>query len=241
MKHRLLVLAALAPLAATASEGESLQSKIDVQQLQENLRATDVIDADVMRNGEDAGDVEDVIISTDGRVEAVLVDGLDDGNNDAAQQPVSVPREKTDDIAGAGMPTDEGLQNIPWSQVSYDPQEDSVQLESGGQAQMSRTRGSMLSSQQASPDGGGSTFRASDIIGMEVHLSDADSFGEVEDLLIDAQQGKTTALLVDAWEGFDKQTYALPVELDAVNREDNTLSYEYTESEVKALQEYEER
>lgn len=87
--------------------------------------------------------------------------------------------------------------------------------------------------------GASQPFRASKIIGMEVHLSDAKSFGEVEDVLINPQEGKASALVVDTWEGFDKQTYALPVELDAVNREDNAIDYTYTESEVIALQEYE--
>lgn len=246
MNCRLLILAALAPLAATAAE--TLQSRIDVQKLQEDLRVTDVIGANVMRGDKDSGDVEDVVIGANGRVEAVLVEGLDgaeDGGDDAQQQPVSMPQEKAG--SGIGTQTEEGFTKIDWSKVTYDPQQDNVRLnvDAQGSAQAPdysdmRASAEMPGSVQPA-EASSDTFHASEIVGMEVHLSDAESFGEVEDVLIDRQQGEVSALLVDTWEGFDKQTYALPAELDGINREDNTLTYDYTESEVTALQEYEEK
>ncbi|HEX7029328.1 MAG TPA: PRC-barrel domain-containing protein [Gammaproteobacteria bacterium] len=267
MKRMFLLMTAFAPLIATASEEGSLQSRIDVQKLQQDVRATEVIGADVaMQGAEESGTVEDLEISADGRIQAVLIDGLD--QQDASQQQEQGQQTQDQRVSATrggsvGTQTDEGLTKVQWQQVEYDPQEQTVNLSASGQqgtggsgsqsqqgSSMSgsasgsmgmggmQTAGQAQSQQQA---GGGDSFRASEIIGMEVHLSDAASFGEVEDVLIDRQQGKASALLVDAWEGFDKQTYALPVELNSVNREDDTLTYNYTESDVIALQEYEEQ
>lgn len=220
MKHRTLLLAAVVPLAA-AGAGESLQGKIDVRELRQDIRATDV-----MRGDKDAGDVEDLLVAADGSIEAVLVEDLD-GGNDVRQQPVDAPQDgalRDDDDA------DDDLARIAWDAISYDPDDDSVSLDVD-----------KAGSQPAARTAAGETFLASDIVGMEVHLSDAESFGEVEDLMIDGEQGKVSAVLVDTWQGFDKRTYALPVELDKVNTREGTLAYGYTESEVTSLQEYRDR
>lgn len=245
MKRTPLMFAALAPLLATAGEGSALQSTIDIQKLQNDIRASQVIGADVNvqdAQGEDVGRVDDLLIAGDGRVAAVLIDGLT--RMDGRQ---------------VGTVTDEGLK-VAWDDVRYDPAAETVSLASAASA-LQRSRLSSMNSHAsgmqtgsearaaatdadtrgtpASGSSAGESFPAGELIGMDVHLSDAKSFGEVEDVLIDEQDGKASALVVGAWEGFDRQTYALPVELQGVNREDHAIDYPYTESDVVALQEYE--
>src|SRR5690606_11393395 len=124
MKHRTLLLAAVVPLAA-AGAGESLQGKIDVRELRQDIRATDVMDADVMRGDKDAGDVEDLLVAADGSIEAVLVEDLDGGNG-VRQQPVDAPQDgalRDDDDA------DDDLARIAWDAISYDPAAGRVSLD----------------------------------------------------------------------------------------------------------------
>lgn len=286
MKRTPLMFAALVPLFATAGESGALQSKVDPQKLEQDIELSKVLGAEVQlqgaaqagqqgnQQGESSGEVQDVLIASDGRIEAVLIDGLNaqDGGGQSMDQStgqtgtadeerVSTAQDASGGqttAASVGTVTDEGLTKVQWDQVSYDPAAETVTVSSSTQGSGVSSmesdasglqsgsasfgeQGATASSMQASSasTSGGESFEASEIIGMEVHLSDAKSFGEVGDVLINEQEGKASALIVNAWEGFDRQTYALPVELDAVNREDNAIDYSYTESDVIALQEYE--
>lgn len=80
--------------------------------------------------------------------------------------------------------------------------------------------------------------RASKLVGMEVNLTDEESFGEVEDVLINMQDGSASALIVDSMEFFDKERYALPVELQNLNEEEEELTLEITQQEIEALEEF---
>ena len=78
---------------------------------------------------------------------------------------------------------------------------------------------------------------ASDMLGMEVNLGEDDSFGSVEEVLV--SDGEARALVVDYWEGVDKHRIALPVNLDAVNRETGELDLDWTADEVEELEDFE--
>ena len=73
---------------------------------------------------------------------------------------------------------------------------------------------------------------------MEVNLTDEESFGEIEDVLIDLESGTASALVVDSMQFFDKERYALPVNLDNVNPEDEELTLEVTQQELEAMGEF---
>src|SRR5690606_29630326 len=115
MKQRALLLAITVPLAASA--GESLQDRIDVRELRQDIHATELLDADVMLGGKDAGDVEDLLVAADGSIRAVLVEDLDDGNG-LRQLPVDLPQD--------GAADDDDVAEVTWDAVSYDRARESV-------------------------------------------------------------------------------------------------------------------
>lgn len=69
-------------------------------------------------------------------------------------------------------------------------------------------------------------LEAGDVIGMQVDLSDAESFGEVEEILLSEKGDKAVALVVDSWDGMNKERRALPVEFSSVDHEAETIRYE---------------
>lgn len=278
MRHLPLMLVALAPLAGIAAQGDDLKSKVNLEKLQQDTKASEIIGSEVREaSGKEAGEVEDLVIGMNGRIEAVLLNTDDELFNDDAGAAADGPMEPVEPVddglrerqdvdlenadrgqageqATIGKPTDsEDLRKVNWSKVNYDPSQDQVTISGSGSGTSDRNRpvrgtssdaGSSAGQRAGGQPGGGNavdSFRASEIIGMEVHLEDAKSFGSVEDVLIDTKQGKATAFLVDAWEGLDKQTYALPVNIKAINSENDSIDYPYTESDVVALQEYEAR
>lgn len=281
MKRAPLVFAALVPFLATAGGSDSLQKQVDVQKLEDDVGLTEVIGADVQsRAGEDVGDVDDVMLTSDGRIESVLInrDSIADVDveEDAATADARVGAtdddiEMTSDTEDAGsMLTDEDVQRVQWSQISYNQEDEVVRLSGQDSSRMTGTssadtrasaqqttstmagsddRGTagarvgattgMADANSGMSSGSGETYRASDVIGMEVNLADEESFGEVEEVLINSDTGNASAIVVDAWEGFDKQRYALPVNLESVNEEEETLTVQYSEEEVDQLEEYE--
>lgn len=273
MRRLPVMISAIVPLAAVAAESGNLESRINIEKLQQDVQASEILGAGVRgADGQEAGEVEDIVVGRNGRIEAVLVNtdtqmlGNDEDNSEnrnagAAEREQQGALQNASQDSGQqqaqiGQPTDEeGLRKVRWSQVSYDASTDQLDVQSssgssasGGSGSVQDTSASSGSSSDPSSGSSGSSgnqqitsFRVSELQGMEVHLEDAKSFGSVEDVLIDPKQGKATALLVDTWEGFDKQTYALPVNIEAINAENDSIDYQYTESDVVALQEFEDQ
>lgn len=121
--------------------------------------------------------------------------------------------------------------SVDWSSVSWDEESGVVQL-SGDAASLQAVQYEQSAASQ--PD----EIRASELVGMEVNLADEESFGEVEDVLIDMEQGKASAIVVDSMEFFDKERYALPVELDAINAEEEEITLQYTQQQLEEMEEF---
>lgn len=123
---------------------------------------------------------------------------------------------------------------LQWSDVSYNA-EDQVLSMAGEASSLLRTVQYDQSSAQALQG----EVRASKLIGLEVNLSDEKSFGEVEDVLIDPRNGRAAALVVDSMEFFDKERYALPVDLQGLNDEEESLTLQMTKQQVEDMGEFE--
>lgn len=131
-----------------------------------------------------------------------------------------------------GMETGDGFARVEWSSVSYDNEEDVLRL-NGDAASLESVQYEQSSAQDMQDE-----VRASELVGMEVDLSDEESFGEVEDVLINAESGKASALVVDSMEFFDKERYALPVELNDINAEEETLTLQYSAQQLEEMGEF---
>lgn len=79
---------------------------------------------------------------------------------------------------------------------------------------------------------------ASEIIGTEVNLLDEDSFGEVENVLINPATNRASAYVVDSMDYFDRQVYALPANFDATSIFQDEVNYQFTANEVEQLGEF---
>ncbi|HEX7048471.1 MAG TPA: PRC-barrel domain-containing protein [Gammaproteobacteria bacterium] len=121
---------------------------------------------------------------------------------------------------------------VDWSSLSVDQQAEVAHLAGGG-ASMQTIQ---YDQTEALPNAG--EVRASNLVGMEVNLSNEESFGEVEDVLIDTKSGKASAIVVDSMQFFDKERFALPVELDTVNAEEEELTVQYTKEQIEGMEEF---
>lgn len=129
MKHAPLMFAALVPLLATAGQGGDLQSKVDPQKLQQDIEASQVIGAELAAR--DGAQVQDLEISADGRIEAVLIDGMD--QSQSADQASRQNASATQGGGSTGTQTQDGLTRVQWDKVSFNAAEDTVSLTSGSQ------------------------------------------------------------------------------------------------------------
>ncbi|HEX7029619.1 MAG TPA: PRC-barrel domain-containing protein [Gammaproteobacteria bacterium] len=120
-----------------------------------------------------------------------------------------------------------------WASLSVDQQGEVVNLAGGD--------GSLQTVQydQTEPLPSADEVRASELVGMEVNLSNEESFGEVEDVLIDARSGKASAIVVDSMEFFDKERFALPAQLDSMDPETEALTVQYTKEQIEQMEEFE--
>lgn len=137
--------------------------------------------------------------------------------------------DRADTIAGGNE-----FVELQWSDVSYNVAEQVLRV--------SRDAFSEMQTVQYNQSGGEARqggVRASTLIGLEISLSDEESFGEVEDVMIDSSNGKASALVVDTMEFFNKERYALPIQLEGLNRENESLTLQLTQQQVKAMGEFE--
>lgn len=123
---------------------------------------------------------------------------------------------------------------LQWGNVSYNGEEQVLRVSSDAFSGLQAVQYDQSSARVPQSD-----IRASELIGLEIHLADEESFGEVEDVMIDAANGRASALIVDTMEFFDKERYALPIELAALNRENESLTLQLTQQQVEAMGEFE--
>lgn len=256
MKRTSLLLAALLPAAALAAA-----EQLNHEALRGDTQVTRLLGAEVRSSdGQEVGSVEDVILDMEGKVVSVIVQRDSDAKESlpeedsaardtlASAEDTATGRERPtrEDIAAdvgrtAQRPvqhsadneaTDNGFVKADWASVSFDPDGEILQL-----------RSSAAELQPASYEQDGDApfqgeVRASALVGMEVNLTDEESFGEIEDVLIDLGSGTASALVVDSMQFFDKERYALPVNLDNVNPEEEELTLEVTQQELEAMGEF---
>lgn len=78
---------------------------------------------------------------------------------------------------------------------------------------------------------------ATSLLGMDVNLDTDESFGRIEDVLLN-DRGEASAFVVDSWDLFDKERYAIPADISAVDPASGEINLDYTEEEVTNLDEF---
>lgn len=238
MKSLMLYIAAL-PLAALAAGQET--------GLENAVAITDILDAKVLTtDGRELGKVGDVVFGGDGKVREYLVDV-----HDLQEEYNRGVTSFGDDVADYGeSPVYEGdsrESELELEFVAAAPD----QLELDGTTLKVNTRRSPIAA-MPQKDGDvsrpGSGIYARDVIGMTVDLADAESFGSVEEVLLDAEGKQVLAYVVDNWDGLTKYRRALradaadfrPEEQKPLHetQEVQSIVFDITEEEISAMPEF---
>lgn len=256
MKRLSLAFAAFVPLVAVAGGGGD-KATVDQSKLQKAMPATALLDGRVQSGDEVLGRIENIAVSADGQIAYFVVEdtggvrerelaqqrrGLTDDDQRAWSDESDV--ETGEDVAES----DRRAYGVEAGVTAEDAEgpEDAQRAAGEGitvQAESIRfddANGEVTVTAREMDDqrvaGGGDEVMVSELIGMDVNLADADSFGEVEEVMISDDGGEVVALVVDNWEGLDKQRRALPME--GVQFGEDSLSYSLTKDEVTASPEF---
>ncbi|HEX7048473.1 MAG TPA: PRC-barrel domain-containing protein [Gammaproteobacteria bacterium] len=235
MKRAPLLLIAMLPFMASAG-GDKQAAQVDQEKLKNAVPVTEIVGQDVRSSGgEEFGEVDSVAFTKNGEVAYYAIEpdmemyestsasytpGEDEvlyGSNE-----ISDGADHFDDdsamIGRVGTSID--LIYVEPDKVSFD--------ESGNIVTVKMTEVEFMEGQgtvdRTDQEG---LIEATDVVGMEVDLADAESFGEVEDVMIGEDATQAVALVVDSWDGANKERRALPVALDSVNAEDESIRYEF--------------
>lgn len=237
MKRTPLLLVALVPFMAVAAGSDSKSAQVDKQKLRNAVAATDLIGQDVnARNGEEFGEIETIIFKDDGSIAYYEVEPDMDMYTDA-----SVAADADADLGAddAGFEGDVDA-DLDADRVAADTSDvirikpEKIKFGQDGEVTLDADPKSLMQmkSEASTSSASGKQFKAGDIIGMQVDLADEESFGEVEEILISEKGDKAVALVVDNWDGLDKERRALPVELKSVNEEEETIRYDLSKNQL---------
>lgn len=273
MRSRIFILAAaMTPLLAVAGGGDKLGVKTD--ELKDDWRLSEIIGSEVQSSdGQTVGEVQDVLLSEDGRVEALQV-SADDGmtrqaslsttegvergavgdgagqvvaedrtqvgmrntgaerdelvtqtGEDGADAAASLGQAGDSRVAAAAMTDDADLTSVSWDSPQFDEQNGVITVQSSQMQTVSAEDSSSATSASGK-------HKASELMEMEVALSDEDSFGNVEDVLV-SSDGEVSALVVNAGGFMSEEQYALPADFENVSAEEGAIRYDLARADVE--------
>lgn len=273
MRSRIFILAAaMTPLLAVAGGGDKLGVKTD--ELKDDWRLSEIIGSEVQSSdGQTVGEVQDVLLSEDGRVEALQV-SADDGmtrqaslsttegvergavgdgagqvvaedrtqvgmrntgaerdelvtqtGEDGADAAASLGQAGDSRVAAAAMTDDADLTSVSWDSPQFDEQNGVITVQSSQMQTVSAEDSSSATSASGK-------HKASELMEMEVALSDEDSFGNVEDVLV-SSDGEVSALVVNAGGFMSEEQYALPADFENVSAEEGGIRYDLARADVE--------
>lgn len=273
MRSRIFILAAaMTPLLAVAGGGDKLGVKTD--ELKDDWRLSEIIGSEVQSSdGQTVGEVQDVLLSEDGRVEALQV-SADDGmtrqaslsttegvergavgdgagqvvaedrtqvgmrntgaerdelvtqtGEDGADAAASLGQAGDSRVAAAAMTDDADLTSVSWDSPQFDEQNGVITVQSSQMQTVSAEDSSSATSASGK-------HKASELMEMEVALSDEDSFGNVEDVLV-SSDGEVSALVVNAGGFMSEEQYALPADFENVSAEEGVIRYDLARADVE--------
>lgn len=247
MKRVPLLITALVPFMAIAG-GAGQKAQVDQEKLRGAVPASKIIGQDVeTRDGREFGEVESIVFKKDGSVAYYGVEPDMDmyTESDDAQarreetaasgDAASISGGRANDVPrGGAAPDYEGtaaggsgddLIHVKPENISFEQNGDLVSIDMDGQSLM-KQRGKTGSAES------GDELEASEVIGMQVDLADEESFGEVEDIMLSEKGDQAVALVVDNWDGVDKERRALPVALESADREEDVIRYQLNKDEL---------
>lgn len=202
--------------SASKTSGGQLKVMGESSQMKGGWRAERLLDADVYdADGDEIGEVENLYIGPDGKIQKVLI-------------------ETEDGFLGLG----EQFLAVNWDDVTFSSQANRVET----QVDMDNLKKYSILDDE--PDEEGRNFRATELIGDYVRLTDAQYYGYVTDLVFD-QEGKLQGLVTTADVAYGAVPrrvipYAAADEAGAFQPGTDFYPAPYTAEEIEGQPEYEE-
>lgn len=241
MKHPFIMFAAITPLVALANPQSPT---IDAEKLRTATPASAMLDEDVYaQDGEEIGELDEILISRDGKqvtnfvIETdtdVSLDNTASREGDRGEEGF----EEADDELGEGADwTGNATQNVIANEVHVKPE--SVKYDSDNDRVVISER-RLRSKTQATGEFNADTagLKMDEIIGAEVNLSDEDSFGRVEDVMLSQDNTEVVAIVVDNWDGLNKHRRALPLDSARLSEEEEEVNFTLTQAQVEQMPEF---
>lgn len=246
-----LLAAALAvtPLAAVFAAPEP--ADVDRDALRRAVPASAMLESDVLtQDDREFGELEDILMTRNGELELFLVD-IEDSDLDDDEERDPVPPEPAQEIGELGTEVDvdgdvtangDELDHVVVNRGAVEWGEDLVPI-SPRDMRYDTAGDDLIVRDGASPRRTPESRREDmlsldELIGMEVNLADEESFGSVEDVMLDSRQSKAVALVVDNWDGLDKQRRALPVDAAIIRYDEEEVVYPYTVEQIESVPEF---
>ena len=237
MRRTPLIFAAMIPFVAVAGPGDkNKQAKVDQEKLRGAVPVTAVLGEEVRsENGQEVGEIKDIVVSQDGKkIEHVLIEADDAAMRTATTGERQTPTQRAD-ASDRALGGDQ--QRTAWTGDSdlIQAQAEDVKFNADDSAVTLKGKGQPASEQQAES---GQQLRASEIVGMEVNLSDEESFGDVEDVMIGGDGKEVVAIVVDNWDGLEKKRRAFPLENVQFDTEAGEIDFQLTSQDVEGMEEF---
>lgn len=239
MKMIVMAVAATLPLAAIAAESGI---RIDAAKLRTAIPASALIEQEVMASGErEAGEVEDILISRDGKVRYFLLETDDDvvldtrpvqnddtfHDNEPRPETAAASEGRSENLEDRGFEVDDELRAVQPGDISFTDNAGGLLIADNAQLRPVAEDEDRI---------GG--MRISEIIGMEVNLADEQSFGRIEDVMLSSDGSAVVALVVDNWQGLNKHRRALPFDNAIVSYEEEEITFPYTEDRLEDVPDF---
>lgn len=238
MRRAPLIYAAMIPFVAAASPGDkNKQAKVDQEKLRGAVPVTAVLGEEVRsENGQEVGEIQDIVVSKDGKIEHVLIEA-----DDAAMRTATVGDRESEQRASTTRAWEDSqgesqqLITATGDAELIQAKAEDVKFNADDSAVTLRGKGQPASEQQAQS---GQQLRASEIVGMEVNLSDEESFGDVEDVMVGGDGKEVVAIVVDNWDGLEKKRRAFPLENVQLDTEAGEIDFQLTSQDVEGMEEF---
>lgn len=226
MKKPLFIILVLA-LPFGAGQAAGTESATATASLQDARLATEIIDNEILlRSGEEFGEIEDIVIDKDGNVAFYSVEPEMDVFEDFAD----LMREDADMASTTDASSGENRLLEDGDTIRVDPR--NLKLDVSGNLVLGDVNKAQIFKQSIAlgERGEETLYSVNALMDMDVNLDDEESFGEIEDVLLDARGSRAVALVIDNWSGLSKHRRAFPVKIEAASESEARLPFRKDEA-----------
>ena len=224
MKQLSVLIAALLPVTAFAGGDDRMQGATwEAGETENAWQATEIIGSELQgSDGSDLGQVEDIVLTRDGKPKAVLFKSDSDSTDRVFGEFLEQRRQQDPRVVAHNE-----MMKIDWMEPSFEP--NVMQVDVTEDTLQER----VAFHEYEQPVTEGNVVQASELIGMDINLRDQEDYAEVRDVLIHPDEDKA-ALVVHI--GGDDEYRAIPMDRASnVDTDTGEIDYKADRREVEAV------